>query len=152
MRAHTIDSGFDGASVRGMTVVDDLASLAIFADLPHEQVERLAKYAEELDVEAGEELTHEGRYEGPVFAVVSGSIGIERGGRVVDTIGPGGFFGEIAAIDGGARTATGRAIEDSHVVAISPRQFNEVLDQAPELRVVVMNAMDERLGRIDAGQ
>ena len=90
-----------------MSVVDDLASLAIFADLPHEQIERLAKYAEELDVEAGEELTHEGRHEGPVFAVISGTIGIERGGRVVDTIGPGGFFGEIAAIDGGARTATG---------------------------------------------
>ena len=59
--------------------------------------------------------------------------------------------GEIAAIDGGARTATGRAVEDSHVVAISPRQFNEVIDQVPELRVVVMKAMDERLARIDSG-
>ena len=59
------DSGFDGTSVRRMSVVDDLASLAIFADLPHEQVERLAKYAEELEVEAGEEPAHEGRYEGP---------------------------------------------------------------------------------------
>ena len=36
-------------------------------------------------------------------------------------------------------------------MAISPRQFNEVLDQVPELRVVVMNAMDERLARIDSG-
>jgi CRP-like cAMP-binding protein len=152
LRAHTIDSGVDATSLRRMTAVADLASLAIFAALPQEQIERLAKHAEELDVEAGEELTHEGRYEGPVFAVISGTIGIERGGRVVDTIGPGGFFGEIAAIDGGARTATGRAIEDAHVVAISPRQFNEVLDEAPELRSAVMDAMEERLRRIDAGQ
>ena len=134
-----------------MTVVADLASLAIFADLPQEQVERLAKHAEELDVPKGTELTHEGRHEGPVYAVISGYIGIDRGGKTVDTIGPGGFFGEIAAIDGGARTATGWAIEDARVVAISPRQFNEVLDQVPELRVVVMNAMDERLARIDSG-
>jgi len=134
-----------------MTVVADLASLAIFADLPQEQVERLAKYAEELDVPQGTELTHEGRHEGPVYAVISGYIGIDRGGKTVDTIGPGGFFGEIAAIDGGARTATGWAIEDARVVAISPRQFNAVLDEAPELRAAVMGAMEERLARIDPG-
>ena len=134
-----------------MTAVADLESLPIFASLPHEQVERLAKYAEALDVPAGTELTHEGRYEGPVYAVLSGYIGIQRGGKTVDTIGPGGFLGEIAAIDGGARTATGWAIEDARVVAISPRQFNAVLEEAPELRAAVMSAMEERLARIDAG-
>jgi CRP-like cAMP-binding protein len=135
-----------------MTAVADLKSLPLFAGLEPGQVETLAKHSEELDVPAGSELTHEGRYEGPVYIVISGSVGIERGGRVVDTIGPGGFLGEIAAIDGGARTATGRAIEDSHVVAISPRQFNDVLDEAPDLRSAVMGAMEERLARIDAGQ
>jgi CRP/FNR family transcriptional regulator, cyclic AMP receptor protein len=133
-----------------MTAVGDLASLPIFASLPPEQIERLAKHAEELDVAAGEELTHEGRHEGPVFAVISGTIGIERGGRMVDTIGPGGFFGEIAAIDGGPRTATGRAIEDTRVVALSPRQVNDALDLSPELRSMLMSAMNERLARIDA--
>jgi CRP-like cAMP-binding protein len=134
-----------------MTAVADLESLPIFAGLAHEQVERLAKHAEELDVPKGTELTHEGRYEGPVYAVISGYIGIDRGGKTVDTIGPGGFFGEIAAIDGGARTATGWAIEDARVVAMSPRQFNAVLDEAPELRAAVMSAMEERLARIDQG-
>jgi CRP-like cAMP-binding protein len=133
-----------------MTAVADLESMPILATLAHDQVERLAKYAEEMDVPAGTELTHEGRHEGPVFAVISGHVSIERGGQAVDTIGPGGFLGEIAAIDGGARTATGRAIEDCHVVAISPRQFNEVLDEAPELRTAVLGAMEERLERIDA--
>jgi CRP-like cAMP-binding protein len=151
MRARTIDSGSDEASLRPMTAVEDLASLPIFAALPPDQVERLAKHAEVLDVAAGTELTHEGRYEGPVYAVVSGYVGIQRGGKTVDTVGPGGFLGEIAAIDGGARTATGWAIEDARVVAISPRQFNEILDEAPELRAAVMGAMEERLARIDAG-
>jgi CRP-like cAMP-binding protein len=135
-----------------MAVVDDLASLPVFGSLPHEQVERLAKHAEELDVPANTQLTHEGRVEGPVYVVISGYIGIDRGGKTVDTIGPGGFLGEIAAIDGGARTATGWAIEDARVVALSPRQFNEILDEAPELRAAVMGAMEERLARIDAGQ
>jgi CRP-like cAMP-binding protein len=134
-----------------MAIVDDLAELPQFATVDRGQLETLAKHAEELDVPAGVELTHEGRHEGSVFIVISGSIGIERGGRAVDTIGRGGFFGEIAAIDGGPRTATGRAIEDTVVVAISPRQLNDVLDESSELRAMMMSAMEERLGRMDAG-
>ena len=133
-----------------MAIVDDLAELPQFAAVDRGQLETLAKHAEELDVPAGVELTHEGRHEGSVFIVISGSIGIERGGRTVDTIGRGGFFGEIAAIDGGPRTATGRAIEDTVVVAISPRQLNDVLDESSELRAMMMSAMEERLGRMDA--
>ena len=133
-----------------MGIVDDLAELPQFASVDRSQLETLAKHAEELDVPAGVELTHEGRHEGSVFIVVSGSIGIERGGRTVDTIGRGGFFGEIAAIDGGPRTATGFALEDTVVVAISPRQLNDVLEESSELRVMMMAAMEERLGRIDA--
>ena len=134
-----------------MAVVDDLADLPQFATVDRGQLETLAKHAEELDVPAGTELTHEGRHEGSVFIVVAGSIGIERGGRTVDTIGRGGFFGEIAAIDGGPRTATGRALEDTRVVALSPRQLNDVLDESSELRAMMMSAMEERLGRMDAG-
>jgi len=134
-----------------MAVVDDLADLPQFATVDRGQLETLAKHAEELDVPAGTELTHEGRHEGSVFIVVAGSIGIERGGRTVDTIGRGGFFGEIAAIDGGPRTATGRALEDTRVVALSPRQLNDVLDDSPELRAIMLTAMEERLTRIDTG-
>jgi CRP-like cAMP-binding protein len=133
-----------------MGIVDDLADLPQFASIDRRQLEMLAKHAEELDVPAGVELTHEGRHEGSVFIVVSGSIGIERNGRTVDTIGRGGFFGEIGAIDGGPRTATGYALEDTVVAAISPRQLNDVLDESSELRSMMMSAMEERLGRIDA--
>ncbi|HET9082839.1 MAG TPA: Crp/Fnr family transcriptional regulator [Candidatus Limnocylindrales bacterium] len=133
-----------------MGIVDDLAELPQFGSIDRGLLETLAKHAEELDVPAGVELTHEGRHEGSVFIVVSGSIGIERNGRTVDTIGRGGFFGEIGAIDGGPRTATGYALEDTVVVAISPRQLNDVLEESSELRAMMMSAMEERLGRIDA--
>jgi len=134
-----------------MAVVEDLAGLPIFAGVAHAELTKLAKYAEEVDVPAGAELTHEGRIEGSVYVVLSGWFAIERDGRSVDTIGPGGFFGEIAAIDGGPRTATGRALQDSRVVVVSPRQFNDVLDASPELQAAVMAEMERRLARIDAG-
>jgi CRP-like cAMP-binding protein len=134
-----------------MAVVDDLEGLPIFAGVEHAELMKLAKYAEEVDVPAGTELTHEGRVEGPVYVVLSGWFSVERDGKAVDTIGPGGIFGEIAAIDGGPRTATGRAVQDSRVIAMSPRQFNDVLDASPQLQQAVMAEMERRLAQIDAG-
>jgi CRP-like cAMP-binding protein len=134
-----------------MAVIEDLEQLPIFAGVGRDQLGTLAKYAEEQQVAAGARLTHEGAYEGPVYIVLDGWFAIERDGRAIDTIGPGGFFGEIAAIDGGPRTATGRALQDARVVVISPRQFNDVLDDAPDLRAIVMAEMERRLAKMDHG-
>jgi CRP/FNR family transcriptional regulator len=133
-----------------MSALEHLERVPIFADVERELLEHLAGASREIDVPAGTELTHEGRYEGYVFVVIAGRVGIERDGRMVDTIGAGDFFGEIAAIDGGPRTATAKALEDSRLLVLSHEPFYEVLDASSELRAAVMEAMEWRLARIDA--
>jgi len=132
-----------------MSVVEDLEALPVFASATHEQLDHVAKFAEEIDVPAGAELTHEGTYEGTVYVVVKGSVAIERHGHAVNLIRAGDFFGEIEAIDGGPRMATSRAIEDTRVVVVNHRDFNDLLDAVPDLRDQVMTAMEERLERVD---
>jgi len=132
-----------------MSIVDSLEQVPIFADLDRAQLETLAKFAQDVEVAAGAELTHEGRYEGSVYVVISGMVAIERNGRTVDTIGPANFFGEIAAIDGGPRTATVRALVESRLVVLSQVQFNEVLDASAPFREAVMPAMEQRLSRME---
>jgi trk system potassium uptake protein TrkA len=132
-----------------MSVVEDLEALPVFAAATHEQLDQVAKFAEEIDVPAGAELTHEGTYEGTVYVVVKGSVAIERHGHAVNLIRAGDFFGEIEAIDGGPRMATSRAIEDTRVVVVNHRDFNNLLDAVPVLRDQVMTAMEERLERVD---
>ena len=132
-----------------MSVVEDLEALPVFAAATHEQLDHVAKFAEEIDVPAGAELTHEGTYEGTVYVVVKGSVAIERHGHAVNLIRAGDFFGEIEAIDGGPRMATSRAIEDTRVVVVNHRDFNDLLDAVPDLRDQVMTAMEERLERVD---
>ena len=68
-------------------------------------------------VPAGEVLVHEGGDDDDVFTVVDGSFEILRGPELVriDTVGPGGTIGEIAALAGCPRTATVRALEASLV-------------------------------------
>ena len=132
-----------------MSIVDSLEQVPIFADLDRAQLETLAKFAQDVEVAAGAELTHEGRYEGSVYVVISGMVEIERNGRTVDTIGPANFFGEIAAIDGGPRTATVRALVESRLVVLSQVQFNEVLDASAPFREAVMPEMEQRLSRME---
>jgi CRP/FNR family transcriptional regulator, cyclic AMP receptor protein len=129
---------------------DLLQQVPIFAGVEPEQLEDLAKHAREIEVPAGEELTHEGRYEGYVFVVLSGTVAIERDGRQVDTIGPGDFFGEIAAVDGGPRTATARTLEDARLVTVPHEPFYELMDAVPDVRAAVMEAMEQRLARMDS--
>lgn len=132
-----------------MPLVDDLQALPIFAGATREQLEAVAKFGEEKDVAAGSVLTHEGAYEGSVYIVIVGSVAIERGGKAVNLIRAGDFFGEIEAIDGGPRMATSRALEDTRVAVLSPRQFNDLLDSLPDLRDRIMSAMESRLERVD---
>ena len=133
-----------------MGALDLLQRVPSFAGVEPAELERLAKSTKEIEVPAGTELTHEGRYEGYVFVVISGTVAIERDGRTVDTIGPGDFFGEIAAMDGGPRTATARTIDDAQLLTMPHEHFYEVLETSPSLQTAVMTAMEERLARIDA--
>jgi CRP-like cAMP-binding protein len=133
-----------------MAALDLLERVPIFAGLDRSELEQLAEATKEIDVPAGTELTHEGRYEGYVFVVVSGTVAIERDGRTVDKIGPGDFFGEIAAVDGGPRTATARSLEDCLLLTVDHEHFYRVIEASPEVGAAVMDAMEARLARIDS--
>ena len=133
-----------------MGALELLQRVPAFAGVDPADLEQLAQSTSELEVPAGEELTHEGRYEGYVFVVISGTVAIERDGRTVDTIGPGDFFGEIAAVDGGPRTATARALDDCRLLTVDHEHFYELMEKSPELNAAVMAAMEQRLGRMDS--
>ena len=126
-----------------------LGQVRLFSDVPRAVLERLAEVAEASDVTAGTVLTHEGRHEGYFFVVASGGVRIERGGRVVNTLGPGDFFGSIALVDAGPRTATAIADVPSRVLSITNEKFRDLVDASPELRSAVMGAAEHNLQTID---
>ena len=126
-----------------------LARVPLFANVPPEVLARLAAIAHEADVPAESVLTHEGRHEGHFFVVVSGNVRVERGGRVVNRLGPGEFLGSIALVDGGPRTATATAETPSRLLSITNEQFREMLDASPALRTAVLEAAEHNLRTID---
>ena len=131
-------------------VVDQLLLMPIFEGVDRAQLERVVQHSEVIDEPAATSITHEGRYEGYFFVVLDGAVEITRAGRHIDTVEPGGFFGEVALIDGGPRTATAVSQGACRVLAVANREFTELMDTSPPLRDAVMAAMDERLRVIDA--
>lgn len=58
-----------------------------------------------------------------MYVVKAGQVEIVKGDQVVETVGPDGFFGELALVDASSRSATARARTDCELVPITEKQF-----------------------------
>jgi len=126
-----------------------LERVPLFAEVGPDVLEQIAGIAEEVDVPADTALTHEGRHEGYFFVVVSGTVGIERGGQRINTLGPGDFLGSIALLDGGPRTATATALTPCRLLSITNDQFDELLGSSAPVRKAILEAAGRNLRAID---
>src|SRR5262245_64912018 len=88
----------------------------------------------------GEVIFHEGDPGDSLSIVARGSVKIlitpEDGAEpaILTTIGPGGFFGELALLDGHARSATAVAVEPVETYVLRRESFDRLVDTAPVLR------------------
>ena len=130
--------------------VDLLSRMPLFAGLASDELARIAALTEDVEVAAGTVLTHEGRYEGWFYLVVAGTVEIARAGAAVDTIGAGGFVGEISLLDAGPRTATATTLTPCELLRVDNRQFDALLEASPAISQGLLEAMEARLGRMDA--
>jgi EAL domain-containing protein (putative c-di-GMP-specific phosphodiesterase class I) len=106
-----------------------------------------APRSDHLLLPAGTVLFREGDAGDSAYLVKSGSIEVfrVRGGSevTVGTMGPGEFFGEMAALDRRPRTAAARAIADSELIVITAEQMRRrIADADPVLRLCLQLAND----------
>ena len=95
--------------------------------------------------QAGETLFHEGDAGDCMFAVLEGEVEIERSGVVLERVGPGGVFGEMALIDHSPRSATAIAREACSVTALGQKRFLFLVQQTPYFALEIMHVLAERL-------
>jgi CRP/FNR family transcriptional regulator, cyclic AMP receptor protein len=125
-----------------------LAGLPLFAQLPARDLRRIAQLCTELIVEAGRVLCHEGHTGDEFFVVESGRFTVESHGRQLTTLGPGEFFGELALLDGGQRTATVRAETAGRVLVLDRREFGALLREEPVVAVRLLPGLAARMRRL----
>jgi CRP-like cAMP-binding protein len=127
-----------------------LERVPLFAGLAPEGLQEIGRIADEIEVPAGTALTHEGRHEGYFFIILSGTVRIDRGGRTINTMGPGEFLGEIALLDGGPRTATATTESACRLLSVTNDRFDQLIAASPTVRSSILEAVGQRLRAMDA--
>ncbi|HTJ61106.1 MAG TPA: cyclic nucleotide-binding domain-containing protein [Candidatus Saccharimonadales bacterium] len=129
-----------------------LKAVPLFAHCDKKQIDFIATQVEEMDFPAGRVLCTEGMYGGDFFILESGAADVTRGGNKIATMQSGDFFGEIALVDGGRRTATVTTTTPSRAFVLGPRQFQNVLHQNVEVIHSVMKALATRIREAGAAK
>jgi CRP-like cAMP-binding protein len=125
--------------------LDLLAGIPLFHGTSRNDLRLIAAATTELRVAAGEVLCREGHRGSEFFVVVDGEASVSIGDREVARVGAGGFFGEMALIDGGPRTATVAAATPMDVLVLNRGEFDAVLDQVPAVARQVLHALGDRI-------
>jgi MFS family permease len=119
--------GMLGRIDRSLTVptaqINALRAIEMFAPLPAPTLEALAMSLARVDVPAGETLFRQGDHGDRFYIIESGEVEIEIDGRVVNVLGPGDHFGEIALLRDIPRTATARARKETQLYALDRDAF-----------------------------
>lgn len=128
-----------------------LARVPLFESLKGEQLAVLAGLLTQREVAEGERLVTRGEISDTMYFVVQGSLALELTEGTLP-LGPGDYFGEIALLLGGARTATVRATSPCTVLVLSQAQFALMERCCPEAGRQIREQARARLARRGAAE
>ncbi len=120
---------------------------------PTEGPSYLVRFAsEQRGFAAGQIIFSAGESGDVMFVVKEGEVDVLVGNQVVETIGAGGIFGEMALIDRNPRSASAVAKTDCQLVPIDEARFKFLVQQTPFFAIEVMRVMARRLRQMDSAR
>lgn len=99
----------------------------------------------DIDHASGVVIAREGEPGVGLFVIVDGTAEVSIGGKKKAALGPGDFFGEIALLDGGPRTATVTATSDIKMLGLTEWVFRGLMQEHPTIAVRTLQQMAARL-------
>jgi CRP/FNR family cyclic AMP-dependent transcriptional regulator len=129
-----------------MTVpLELLRKVELFDELSDKELERLAKSFRESNFDAGQTIAAEGKSGVGFFVISEGTVRYSVGGQERGTGGPGDYFGEIALIDDGPRTATVMADTPVKAYGLTSWEFRPLVEENAEIAWELLQNMAKRL-------
>jgi CRP-like cAMP-binding protein len=144
-------NGSRGRARRRSAALPLLEGVPLFAHLSKRHLRRIASVCDEVRLRDGRILVEAGTPGTTFFVLIEGRAKVYRSkiatGRPVARLGPGDFFGEMALLDGGPRSAT--VVADGDVVALrlSRSAFRRMVAREPSLSLSIMAELAARLRR-----
>lgn len=129
-------------------ICNDLRGLRLFSDLGNYGLAEAAKKMQAREYKQGDYIVREGEAGDEFYLIFSGRVDVRKKDtngqeKSVNTIERGGFFGELALLQGGKRNASIVALEDTACYALSKETFLEIKERSEsfdqELREVLFS-------------
>jgi CRP-like cAMP-binding protein len=130
--------------------IDLLKAVPLFSGCSQSELRSIAQLGTAVSVEQGVVLTSQGSAGREFFLVLSGIATCRLGKREVAEFTTGGYFGELALLQGGIRTADVVADTDMELLVLDAREFRSMLLTTPGIGVKMLGRLAERLADADA--
>jgi CRP-like cAMP-binding protein len=111
---------------------------------------RLFDKADDLQIfSAGSIIFKAGDQRKYMYVVVEGEVDLYINDVLVETVEPGGIFGEMALIEQDVRAASAIARFDCKLAVIDENRFNFMIERTPYFALKVMRCLVKRLRRMN---
>jgi CRP-like cAMP-binding protein len=125
--------------------VETLRNVRLFAELDDRELEQLSRQMHERRFPEGADVTSEGAGGAGFFVIAEGNADVAVAGEHRASLGPGDFFGEIALIDTGVRSASITAATDLLCYGLTPWEFRPFVEEHPKVAWALLQTMAGRL-------
>ena len=132
------------------SVANNLASVPIFSGCSKRELGIIARASKEVSHKEGTLIAREGERGIGLFLILDGECAVSIGGREKGRLGPSDFFGEIALLDGGPRTATVTAVTDVRLLGLTEWVFRGLLAEHPSIALKTLESVAGRLRAVAA--
>ena len=127
-------------------IADFLAKVPLYKALRRRQLEGLAKTMVEQDYAAGQDIVTQGESGVGLFIIVTGTADVvhvrtDGSKTVVNTFGPTDYFGELALLTEGPRTASVVAQEPTSCLVLTRWNFLAVLKGDAEMSISILEEL-----------
>jgi len=126
--------------------VDALAAVPLFSSLDEEQLVKLANWFHVQNAHEGVRLVGEGAPGYTFFVLVDGTAEVSSASKTVAELGSGDFFGELAILGDGRRTATVTSTSPVRLLVMFGTEFRQLEAAYPEIASRLIETMRTRAG------
>jgi CRP/FNR family cyclic AMP-dependent transcriptional regulator len=124
---------------------DTLEQVPLLEELTKRDRQRLARSMKERTFASGQEIVVEGRSGVGFFIILEGKAAVTIGGKLIQALGPGDYFGEMALLDGGERTATITSDGELRCATMTSWAFKSFVIDNPKVAWAMLQALAQRV-------
>jgi CRP-like cAMP-binding protein len=129
---------------------DYLAEVSIFSYFREKDLQRLAKRSRYFSFEIGDVIINEEEYDGRFFILINGKVDVfksygTRKQKLLRTLTPHSYFGEMALFDDLVRSATVVAKEDIKTLCLGNLNLYKEIEKYPQLAIDLLQMLNRRL-------